>query len=215
MFQAPAGYDEETISRALRAMPPQQHHNAPAESAHTQSQNPYPPSMQQQMSAIQPGQLPPGTNPQEMFLAALPWLQYMQQQQQGQPSSQPSHYAHQPPHSQPQHMSPYGQSSEQQHSFGRMGPPSHPASHQLSHSQQQIHHSFSAGHFGTLPPLQPRGSTMESMPPPRHPASAPASATSETSSPEASSPRDFGDSEAVAEDKRRRNTAASGKSHAP
>ena len=64
MFQAPAGYDEETISRALRAMPPQQHHNAPAESAHTQSQNPYPPSMQQHMSAIHPVQLPPVTNPQ-------------------------------------------------------------------------------------------------------------------------------------------------------
>nr|VWP02557.1 Glucose repression mediator protein CYC8 [Ganoderma boninense] len=195
MFPVPTGYDEDAIGRALRAMqqdapaPPQAHSNPPP------AMGPAPVSL-----------MPPGASggPQvtEMFLAALPWLQYLQIQQQqhagaGQvphpsqelmPPMQGHGHGHGHGHGQQQHtpqhpLHPHLQqqlAAYQQQQQQRALPPSQfgvmPLRRPSSQPQQQggfpfmppPHQqgpSFSAGHFGTLPPLGASGSPMEGIMP--------------------------------------------------
>ncbi|RPD81640.1 hypothetical protein L226DRAFT_606920 [Lentinus tigrinus ALCF2SS1-7] len=222
MFQVPTGYDEDAIGRALRAM--QQDAPANPALAHAPSQLPSHlsqiPMQQLQMPGQQPPMQPqiPGTSPQltEMFLAALPYLQFLQQQQSPTPVHQPQPQPQRPPHpaqQQPQH-------TMQHNPFGMPPrPPSQPPRQQTfdfmaplpPHQQQQqgqVSHSFSAGHFGTLPAPEPGSPAGAMMPPPPPPGQASAS---NTPSPEANAGFDPTEMEAVAitEDKRRRNTAAS------
>ncbi len=230
MFQVPSGYDEDAIGRALRAMQQDVPPNPALAHAHHSHTHPHPrpsqiiPQMpvQQQMQLqsqipTQPGasEGPPMT---EMFLAALPWLQFLQAQQQQQQGRQtPSQTQQLPPprgvpqpqqqqqphpmqhtpfgmqHPQPQRSASQGQ---QQPSFTFM-PPLPP---------QQLTHSFAGAHFGTLPPEM----ASASLPPPLAPGPA---SVGNTPSPETTgTPLEPTETESIAitEDKRRRNTAASG-----
>ena len=231
MFQVPTGYDEDAIGRALRAM----QQDAPANPAltHAPSQGAHPPphlpQIPMQQLQMPPGQQPPmqqqmaGTSPQltEMFLAALPYLQFLQQQQQQSPTQLPQPPPPHPPH--PPQQQPQPQHPMQHNPFGMPPrPPSQPPRQQTfdfmaqlpPHQQQQqgqVSHSFSAGHFGTLPAPELSSPAGGMMPPPPPPPPGQAS-LSNTPSPEANpnfEPTE-GEAVAIAEDKRRRNTAASG-----
>ncbi|TBU39544.1 hypothetical protein BD309DRAFT_969453 [Dichomitus squalens] len=184
------------------------------------------------MQAAGGGSPPPPLT--EMFLAALPWLHFLQGQQ-GAPGQPPQLHPHALP--QQQHGPPHAHQSQQQlpplhlhqqqqqqqplapPQFGAMPqrPSSQPQQQQAGFGflppphQQQAGHSFSAGHFGTLPPSEASGSSqMEGIIPGPPPIARSASA-SNTPSPEAGTPLEPTEAEAtaIAEDKRRRNTAAS------
>ncbi|OBZ79243.1 hypothetical protein A0H81_00385 [Grifola frondosa] len=116
MLSAPptaTGYDEDALARALRAL----------------QEIPPPPPLVPQIPA------PQMINPQltEAFLAALPWLQYLQIQQQ---------YIQQPQQSHQQHH------SQQQNSFPFMPPPA-PAPTPV---QSPSSFNFGSGHFGINTP---------------------------------------------------------------
>ncbi|KAI0762736.1 hypothetical protein C8Q74DRAFT_1291868 [Fomes fomentarius] len=227
MFQVPGGYDEDAIGRALRAMQQDVPPNPALTHAHHSHPHPHPrpsqiiPQMpvQQQMQVQSqiPAQSGASESPQmtEMFLAALPWLQFLQAQQQQQQGRQtPSQtQQHPPPHGVPhpqphpmqhtpfsmQHPQPQRSASQgqQQPSFTFMPP--------LPPQQQQLTHSFVGAHFGTLPPEM----ASTSLPPPLAPGPA---SVGNTPSPETiGTPLEPTEAEtiAIAEDKRRRNTAAS------
>lgn len=166
-----AGYDHDALNRALRAL----------------QDAPQPPFPVPHIPQTPLGQManPQAQNPvlTDAFLAALPWLQYMQMQaqfgqQQHHPIAQQSQVLQQ--HAQAQHFP--------AQNFQFMAPP------------PQTHAPFPAGggQFGYLPS---REAAEAVMPPP--------STASTTPSPEAPEPSEA-ESVAMAEDKRRRNTAASG-----
>ncbi|KAI1797540.1 hypothetical protein LXA43DRAFT_980953 [Ganoderma leucocontextum] len=227
MFPVPAGYDEDAIGRALRAM--QQDAPAPGIT------HPHPTPVM----GPPPIPLPPPTasgNPQvtEMFLAALPWLQFLQIQQQAGPGQLPhpsqgpmppmhgqQHTPHHTLHPQQHQELPAHQQQQQRtlselpSQFGMM-PPRRPSSQPQQHAgfsfmpsphQPQIP-SFSAGHFGMLPPPEASRSRMEGMTP--LPPMQRSASVGNTPSPEAQ-PHDPAETDGavITEDKRRRNTAAS------
>ncbi|KAI0639036.1 hypothetical protein C8Q77DRAFT_1204598 [Trametes polyzona] len=179
---------------------------------------------QQQQHLHQQGQGPPH------HLSSQQQQQQQQRAAQAQAQAQFSSHPHQQshdPHGHQQHPlqhSPFGlhsqqlppqrppsqpQQQQQQQSFGFL-PPSVPGAHQQDVQMGHGHtHSFVGGHFGTLPgPEQPMPGREGMMPPPPPPQPQP---VSNTPSPEAAAHLDPAEVEAIvsAEDKRRRNTAAS------
>ncbi|PIL30934.1 transcription factor [Ganoderma sinense ZZ0214-1] len=236
MFPVPAGYDEDAIGRALRAMqqdapaPPQAHSNPP-------------PVMGPPPVPLMPPGASGGPQVTEMFLAALPWLQYLQIQQQQAGAGQIPHpsqgpmpsmhgHGHGRGHGQQQHTPQHPFYPQQQQElvahqqqqqrtlspsqFGVM-PPRRPSSQPQQQGgfpfmppPHQQSPSFSAGHFGTLLPLEASSSQMEGIMPLPGPMQRSSSAGN-TPSPEATHGIDPAEMDAttIAEDKRRRNTAAS------